>query len=191
MNKEADAGSKSGPGASRGRRRLLQGGLGASPLLLTLVSRPVLGQSVQCFTPSGFVSMPTSQHGKPNICRGRTPGYWKQKQHFGAWRAPFRPVATADGPATLFTDVFSSSPYPAGTTFLQVLGMGGGPPNNVARHIVAAVLNVAADLAPVLTIPLLKTIWAEYRAAGFFEPTAGIQWDHAQITAYLESTMPA
>ena len=155
------------------RRRLLRGGLGAAPLLLTLVSRPALGGQWRttvtkgggvckggCFTPSGFVSMPTSQHGKPTYCSGRTPGYWKQQQHFSSWVPPYYPT-TVSWPgghqATKFTDVFygASSPYPSATTFLQVLGMQGGPPNDVARHIVAAVLYCAAGWTPVLTVPAL------------------------------------
>jgi len=179
------------------RRRLLQGGLGASPVLLTLVSRPVLGHN-QCFTPSGFVSMPTSRPGG-QTCLGRTPGYWKQSQHFNQWPkvAPGRyyPVAQNGNQPTKFSPFFSPSPYPANTTFLQVLGKEGGPPDDVARHIVAAVLNVEKGWAPVLTVVLLKQIWNQYMTtgggtAGYFEPTAGVQWNHEQITAYLSSTMP-
>ena len=190
-----------------GRRRLLRGGLGAAPLLLTLASRPVLGgqwQVVggggngQCFTPSGFVSMPTSQHGSPTYCSGRTPGYWKQPQHFSSWVPPYYPT-TVSGPggheATKYTDVFYAvaSPYPAATTFLEVLGKLGGPPDDVARHIVAAVLNVAAGWTPVLTVPVLQGIWSEYintggGTVGYFEPTAGVKWYHDDIVTYLKST---
>ena len=196
---EAPAGGSKDKSAStrRGRRRLLQGGLGASPLLLTLVSRPVLGHD-QCFTPSGFVSAPTSQHGEPKACLGRTPGYWKQPQKFGEWPLPYVPVTTT-GPggktATLFKTLFPRTPYPANTTFLQVLEMQGGPPDNVARHIVAAVLNVAKGFTPVLTIPQIQRIWDEYMLTGggtigYFEPSAGVRWNQAQIVEYLTTTMP-
>jgi len=192
------------------RRRLLRGGLGAAPVLLTLVSRPVLagqwrvvgggggGGNGQCFTPSGFVSIPTSQHGQPYYCSGRTPGYWKQSQHFSSWVAPFYPT-TVSGPgghsATLFKDWFTPSPYPPATTFLQVLELQGGPPDDVARHIVASVLNVAAGWVPVLTVQVLKGIWGEYMntggsTIGYFQPTAGVKWYHDDIVNYLLSTMP-
>src|SRR5687767_13424629 len=158
------------------RRRLLQGGLGVSPVLLTLVSRPVLGNN-QCFTPSGFVSMPTSRQGG-QTCLGRTPGYWKQEQHFNQWPnvAPglYYPVAKNGNQPTKCSPVFSHTPYPANTTFLQVLEMGEGPPNNVARHIVAAVLNVEKGWAPVMTVVMLKQIWTQFRTAGYYEPTAGV-----------------
>ena len=183
----------------------------AAPVLLTLTSRPVFGgqwktvggwggnwKGGKCFTPSGFVSMPTSQHGKPSYCSGRTPGYWKQSRHFSSWVPPYYPT-TVSGPgghqATKFTDVFygASSPYPSATTFLQVLGMQGGPPNDVARHIVAAVLNCAAGWTPVLTVPVLRGIWSEYintggGTVGYFEPTAGVKWYHDDIVNYLLST---
>ena len=195
------------------RRRLLRGGLLAAPILMTLTSRPVLGGQWKtvgggggkwgggggkCFTPSGFVSMPTSQHGKPSYCSGRTPGYWKQSQHFGSWVAPYYPT-TVSWPgghkATKFTEVFygANSPYPPATTLLEVLGMQGGPPNDVARHIVAAVLNCAAGWTPVLTVPVLRGIWSEYintggGTVGYFEPTAGVKWYHDDIVNYLLST---
>lgn len=196
------------------RRRALRRVAAAAPVLLTLVSRPVIGGqwrvvgggggggggnlNGQCFTPSGFVSMPTSQHGKKYYCSGRTPGYWKQSQHFGSWVAPYYPT-NVTGPgghnATKFTDVFSPSPYAPNTTFLQVLGLLGGPPDDVARHVVAAVLNVAAGWTPVLTVVVLQGIWSEYMntgggTVGYFEPTAGVKWYHDDIVNYLLSTMP-
>jgi len=196
----------------RDRRRLLRASIGAAPVLLTLVSRPVLGGqwtvvgggggggggNGKCFTPSGFVSMPTSQHGQTYYCSGRTPGYWKQSQHFSSWVAPYYPI-TVPGPgghqATKFKDVFSLTPYPLSTTLLQVLELLGGPPDDVARHIVAALLNAAAGWTPVLTIAAIKGIWTEYMntgggTIGYFEPTAGVKWYHDDIVNYLLSTMP-
>ncbi len=73
---------------------------------------------------------------------------------------------------------------------LQVLEMGGGPPNDVARHIVAALLNVASGWTPVLTISRVQDIWNEYATKGYYEPTAGVKWYHDDIVNYLLSTMP-
>src|SRR5689334_6221649 len=105
------------------RRKLLRGGVGAAPILMTLASRPVLGQVQQCTTPSGFVSMPTSRPPQ-TTCIGRTPGFWKQPQKFDQWPAPYVPVTTS-GPggkkATTFNSVFGTpSPYTNTTTFLDV-----------------------------------------------------------------------
>jgi len=183
---------------SEGRRRLLHGGLGTTPLLLTLVSRPVLGQ-VACTSPSGFVSMPTSVHGTPQTCMGRTPGYWKQDQKFPDWPSPpYYPVTTT-GPgghaATTFNSVFGTpSPYDNKTTFLDVLRTedyttSAGPPHDVARHCVAELLNIQKGWVPVLTKDQVKNIWRSFYTLGYFEPTAGVRWDHTQIVAYLTSTM--
>src|SRR5438552_17349326 len=60
------------------RRRLLQGGLAAAPVLMTLVSRPVLASST-CTTPSGFVSINASHPGAP-VCDGNGPTYWYNVQ---------------------------------------------------------------------------------------------------------------
>ena len=97
--------------------------------------------------------------------------------------------------ASKFKDVFTPTPYPPETTLLQVLGAGGGPPNDVARHIVAALLNVMAGWTPVLKVAVVKGIWSEYMntgggTAGYFEPTAGVKWYHDDIVNYLLSTMP-
>lgn len=176
----------------RGRRRLLQGGVGASPLLLTLVSRPVLGNGIQCFSPSGFVSMPTSQHGEPQFCLGRTPGFWRQPQKFNEWPKPYYPVAVKNHPATKFKTVFTpAGPYET-MTLLDVVSIGAGPPNDVGRHIVATLLNVKKGWAPALTLEGVKNIWTEYMTtggglAGYYEPTAGVKWFHDQIVDYLLS----
>jgi len=198
-NKGAEA-----PVAARnpGRRRLLRGGIGATPILMTLASRSVLA-GTQCTSPSGFVSMPASRHGTPQTCIGRTPGYWKQDQHFNQWPNPYFPVATKVGnttkPATTFNSVFGlPSPYNNADTFLDVLKTEdqgySGPPHDVARHVVAELLNIQKGWVTVLTVAKLKNIWHEYMATGggaggYFTPTAGVKWYHDDIVNYLKSTM--
>ena len=169
------------------RRRLLKGGLGASPLLMTLVSRPVLGHGSRCVSPSGFTSMPSSRQPQVHRCDGGTPGYWKN--HLSSWPAPYLPKPKNGKPATTFNSVFSYSPYSASKTLLQVLEMESGPPHSVARHIVAALLNAQKGWTTVMTVAGIKNIWNSYRTLGYFEPTAGVRWYHDQIQNYLESTM--
>lgn len=65
---------------------------------------------------------------------GCTPGYWKQSQHFGNWKAPYTPN-------TLFSSVFENA-FP-GKTLLQVLSLQGGGLDALGRHTVAALLNAA------------------------------------------------
>ena len=59
----------------KSRRSFAKSGLVASGVLLTLSSRPVLGELV-CTSPSGFESGNLSFHGTPIICAGLSPGYW-------------------------------------------------------------------------------------------------------------------
>lgn len=63
---------------------------------------------------------------------GCTPGYWKQRQHFDSWPAPYTP-------STPFSAVFANA-FP-GQTLLQVVSQGGGGMNALGRHAVAALLN--------------------------------------------------
>jgi hypothetical protein len=179
-----------GASPDKNRRRLVGGGLGAAPLLMTLVSRPVLGQD--CQTPSQWGSMPTSHaHGRLPPCNGASATFWSQPQNFDEWPSPYYPkdVGGQSGrgvSATRFTPTFSPSPYPPETTFLDVL-TNGGLADSVARQLVAARLNVAKGWVPVLDEARIQDIWFEYTSKGYFEPTAGVKWYEPEIVAYLES----
>jgi hypothetical protein len=189
-------------GPDKNRRRLVGGGLGAAPLLMTLVSRPVLGQET-CLSSSAHLSGPTSHPHEQQVCSGASPYFWSQPENFGEWPSPYQATtdaAAAGGASTLslsstttttttaslFAATFSPSPYPPETTFLAVLNMS-GPSNDVARHLVAAQLNVAKGWTPVLDAGKIQEIWLEYTGTGYFEPTAGVKWYEAEIVAYLES----
>ena len=188
-------------GPDRGRRRLVQGGVGAAPLLMTLVSRPVLGQ-VPCQTGSDTLSGPTSHpHGQQPVCSGGSPSYWSQ--NLDKWPAGYYPTSAGDTgtagaltlsaatggsvgqQATLFAPPFLPSPYPPDTTLLAVLQ---NPGDAVAQHLAAARLNVASGLVPVLNEAKLQTIWLEYTSKGFSEPTAGVKWYAPEIVSYLTTT---
>ena len=180
--------------AERNRRRVIQRGLAAAPLLMTLLSRPVLGQ-VQCFAPSAAVSIPTSTHGATILCSGRAPGFWADPLNFSAWAAPYYPdPAPAGQSPTLFNAVFSVSPYASTTTLLQVLALPAGGADDVARYSVAALLNAQAGwTSPLpLPVPAVVGIWSEYASTGYgyFEPTAGVKRFQGDIVLYLKSTMP-
>ncbi len=90
---------------------------------------------------------------------GCTPGYWKQRHHFGSWPAPYTPN-------TPFSDVFANA-FP-GKTLLQVLSQGGGGLKALGRHTVAALLSAASpdvnyDLAPNDVIDLFNRAYAAGR----------------------------
>ena len=128
-------------------------------------------------------------------CTGRTPGYWKQDQHFSSWPAPYYPVTTTGlgaTTATMFHQAgFQGSQF-SGLTLLDVLGEQGNAGGYAAlgRHIVAALLNAASGKTPVLSVFAVLTIWNDFVATGRYEPTAGVYWDADKIVAYLKSTMP-
>ena len=189
MPDPADTPSSAAPSPSAGenpkasRRRLLQGALATAPVLMTLVSRSVLAQ--QCQTPSGFLSGNASVAGGGVACVGRAHGYWKNVSA-SQWPGPFQPT-------TLFNSVFNHPVYAsyAGKTLLDVLELGGGPPNNVARDIVAALLNAHAGYTPSLSVGAVKGIWSEFITTGSFSPTSGVHWSADDIIAYLLTTMPS
>lgn len=169
-----------------GRRRLLQGGLAVGPVLMTLVSRPVLAQQAGlCTTPSGFVSANASTAGRGVICTGHTPDIWKANATPQAWPQGFPPSRTFD---SIFDH--DSTHYPANTSLLDILNLAPTPSfDDLARYIVAALLNAAASLTPVLSVNAVKGIWNEYLATGSFSPSSGVHWNHDEIVSYLLTTM--
>ena len=174
------------------RRRLLQGGLAAAPILMTLVSRPVLGQTT-CTTLSRMGSGNTSSPGKQVVaCSGFTPTYWKQETHFSSWPSPYVPMTLkgiGDSKATKFHPCFSGRQC-QDKTLLEVLDPATGAASELARYIVAALLNAQAGKTPVLTVANVKTIWSECSAKGYYEISAGVKCYPNEIVAYLKTTMP-
>jgi hypothetical protein len=85
--------------------------------------------------------------------QGCTLGYWKQSQHFDSWTLPFVPE---DPGASRFDTVFGVTSHLSTTggrggpvaltnpTLLDVLSLGGGGENGMARQAVAAILNAAS-----------------------------------------------
>jgi hypothetical protein len=189
---------------SAGRRRLLCAGISTAPVIMTVMSRPVLAQANGCQSPSGFESGNASRPDLP-ACSGLTPGYWKQDQWFGNWPPPYYPTTvtttTSKGfgtsvvqQATLFKDVLLPDLPKANLTFLQVLdpqSSGAGAPYNVARHIVATLLNIAAGKVPATALDKTRTqdIWNQYRTYGYYKVGSAI-WYEEQIISYLKTTMP-
>lgn len=195
-DRSADADDAKHAAASASRRKLLKAGAAASPLAFVIATRPARATGNLCQAPSAFGSMHASGPGKEHpTCIGRTPGYWKQKQHFDAWPSPYFPVDRPP-PASLVASQFHGVGFSGsqfnGRTLLDVLGEGGDAGGYVAlaRHIAAALLNAASGKTPVLTVAAVLQIWNDYVARGYYEPTAGVKWDAEQIVTYLKSTMP-
>lgn len=171
------------------RRRLLKGAAVATPLIMTVASRPVLG--AQC-TPSAWVSGNLSDHGREQIsCGGRSPGYYKTRPQ--AWAGTmFDPgtcakttrmgtckVYRSDGtPFHRFSrlrrrGVFAGHYY-RNKTLMQVLWMKGHEdPYRLGAHIVAALLNAASIPDYGLTVRDVIRMYGQLARRGYFRPASG------------------
>lgn len=200
------------PVADDSRRRFTKSGLAASGVILTLASRPVLGQWA-CQSPSGFQSGNVSPHGTPPSCSGLTPGYYgTHPEEWQQWgydpgtcsatnrRGGKNTTSTscthiADwSNGTLFSAAFHCSGFATGYTgysMMQVIWMNGRQDAyQLGAHIVAALLNAKSGKTPVLTEQAVKDIFNEWAAKNYYEPTAGVQWTAEDIVTYLKTTMP-
>jgi hypothetical protein len=76
-------------------------------------------------------------------------------------------------------------------TMVEVLrgNAGGGNYQTRGRYVAAALLNAAAGRTPYLSEGMIRQVWNDVMARGYFEPTASVRWGPAEITAYLRSTM--
>jgi hypothetical protein len=170
---------REGDPANASRRRFGKAGLAVSGIIATLASRPVLGAEM-CKSPSGFLSGNLSTHGDPPVCAGRSPGYWKTHEY---WPIANRTTAK-------FSKVFScnvGSPY-ASATLLELLTHQDYDTHNLGMHLVAAYLNARQGWTSFLAETTIRSMFSEWQATGYFEPTAGVKWDAAQIVDYLEQT---
>jgi hypothetical protein len=184
--------------SSGGRRRFLGAGAAAAPAVLTLVSQPALGTT--CFSPSRSLSRNTSvsQQGLYGECRNaESPGNYKAQQTPGA-QAYHWPAAIP--PSTPFHPTFSGTKFTTGSgssyrsmTMGEVLNLSGSAdPEKMAFHLIGAYLNVnggngAVIPSNVITAGEITTIWHEWSTRGYFEPTAGVQWNATAIKYYLVS----
>lgn len=176
------------------RRRFSKAGLGASGVILTLVSQPGMAtEQLMCTTASAAVSnMPNSHQHAQVACNGRSPGYWKN--HKSQW------YGANINPAAKFGDIFKAhglGAQLAPLTMLEVLDppkiykMHGGDldKDNVARHIIAALLNARSGRVAQLPESKVYEIWNEYSRSGFYSPRPKTDWNGEQIVEYLTSTM--
>jgi hypothetical protein len=62
----------------------------------------------------------------------------------------------------------------------------------VACHCVCALANASTSppLTPasILGVAYVKAVWSSYASKGYFEPTAGIRWNGAQIVEWIKTT---
>jgi hypothetical protein len=164
--------------ADQSRRRFTTSGLVVSCVLMTLATRPVLGQTVVCKSPSGFLSGNASVHGPAPICTGRDPVYWSLPST--NWGATSR--------TTLFSLVFGNGiPAYAGAT-LDTIVASVDPNQLLGKYLVAALLNARSGFTSFLTETTIKAMYTEWRFDRTFSPTAGVDWGIPEMVNYLSQT---
>lgn len=197
------------------RRRFAKSGLVVSGVLLTLASRPSLGNgggfggAAVCNSPSGSLSGNLSAPGTSQTCSGQSPGFFGT--HSAQWPSPYEAGSYTDSEHKQAVESWSNTGSSSGTMFkdsalgfhcsgygsnyknysmMQVIGLGGsGDPHQLGAHIIAALLNARMGWTPMLTEAQVKNMFNEYDSKGCFEPTAGVKWYPEDIVNYLKSTM--
>lgn len=172
------------------RRRFIRGAAAASPVLLSLVSRPVLGTTRFC-SASGFMSGNLSQPQTSQGCGGFSPGYWK---NHSPWPSPYVcGTQNGNGNGSTFTggikfhDVFVKGKYNFGTSsMLKVLWT---EPGSFAFHTIAALLNAASGInGYTLTTAQVIQIWNQIMSAGYYQASSSLQMFESDAKAFFENT---
>lgn len=193
---------------SSGRRSFLRGGLATAPIVMTLASRPVLGQQA-CTSPSGMQSANLSNHNHTIPCAGANPLFWAANT--SSWPTPYvgKTQTVAGGmvamttttgtsgttsavvPATLYhstTTGFNGS-YFGGKSMAEVLQMGSTGKTGVGRYCAAALLNARDGRTPPLTEQMVRAMWNDFNLKGYYENGANVRWYAADIIAYIKTTI--
>jgi hypothetical protein len=126
----------------------------------------------------------------PTGGEGKTPGFWKQSQHFFAWTSPY--VPTGPG-ATNYNAVFglTAAQEDPALTLLAALGRGGGEENALGRHAAAALLNAANPNISYLysTSQIIALVQNAY-ATGEFEHAKNLLAQQNELEADLSTPAP-
>jgi hypothetical protein len=191
----APAPEASGPS----RRALLRAGVGASPVLLALASRPVSAAN-SCTVASSFVSVATFRSRNPTStslqCSTRTPQDWYTEACLPAVGIPSRPAyldVTVSSLLGATTSQYNGSTLwsvlkndPAGIVTTGQLG--------ALQHLVAMALNLqkghATDTGSI-NILYLQGVWQNYVSNGgrYVLPASNIDWDTPKLVSWLRMLM--
>lgn len=190
----------SGPVARAARRRLLRGGLGAAPVLLTLGSGPVIAG--QAYTASAKASAPLS--GTPRgqySCNGKSPTTWCTKVYgqYVNWPSTCTPGSTPyHGSGNCQVSGSQCSPKTHTTIMNSYCGLNGvtkdtSSLNKLAAHCSASLLNVEKGLIDthVLTKAKIQEIWnacAANGGTGTWSPMSGVTWTVNDVCNWMATT---
>jgi hypothetical protein len=197
---DLDAGPYTRTAAHRGlnRRALLRAGAGASPVLLSLASSPVLASRPTCTVASSFVSVATFKSRNPHVtsiqCSTQTADYWRHQAAVVPTPAALTvTVASLLGSssstfnAQLVKDVMLA-PLPT-TGTVQTTGELG-----TLQHLLALALNINAGFITaggVFNLSYVQGIWSNYKTNGnrYKLPASNIDWGDSEIIAWLRFLM--
>ena len=199
----SQSGQASSAPRSTSRRRLLQAGVSASPVVLSFVSQPVRAISGQktCRSASSFASFsPTNvatSHNPTATCTGNGPVTWKSVDV--NFMAPVVQAAALKDFAvgTSYTVVDPAFPTvnitnPKVWQVLKYGNVNGTEREKLAMNVAASYLNVAGGSTPpeVMDAAKLANIWALCQASGGLYPvtSSGPNWDAAAANVWLTST---
>jgi hypothetical protein len=193
--------SKRSSPVSAGRRRMIHAGLATGPVVMTVASKPVLGQTLAC-TVSTIGSHTVLTSHTTTTCvpaTGMSPEWWKS--HAATWPSPYCGVPVQ---GLSYQGVTTRDPtaYHCPTTGLggRVFGShamidvidltsGGRNLDTLGRYTVAALLNARSGRSPMLSETVVRNMWNDLIHRGYFEPTAGVRWGAPEIVAYIKTTI--
>lgn len=173
------------------RRRLIKGGLSATPVVLTLISRPVLGFENACLSPSRMTSGNHSGFTGPISCGG------SNRSHYASLlKATGQPPRWANDS---FEDIFGIAyetqsngvPDQIGRVFLDSYAGNDKNPNSIggfASYIIAAYLNALGNVgsvSSVLTSAQVVAIWNDVIGTGQYCPQINMCWNATGVVDYL------
>ena len=168
------------------RRGLIRAGLGASPVILTLASRPVLAW--QCKAPSAHASANLSNHAHPtwnDQCTATSTAWLNKCNGVG-------PASDGCGTNVNFPSGYSK------TTQCNVL-MGSGSTSSIKtklgsgtgfeKTLITAMLNVKTSRVPsqCVTVQTVKDMWSAGTNGTQYQPSAGVFWNKQDMVNYLHN----
>lgn len=189
------------------RRRFTRAGIAVSGVMLTLASRPVLGtgnySTKCCKSPSGWQSANKSATGKPPVCEGKAPTYWKDRknswpvdcnQEFKRHFSCNSYESSRYGDCSLYELCslnFASDRFRSSYEYNAYVSSFNNEKLRLCSHIVAAYLNARSGFTPFLKEETIRAMFTECINGGGFSPTAGVRWTVAECIEYLAATQAA
>lgn len=169
----------------------------AGPVMLTLQSKPVLGNV--CQSPSAAMSGNVSVAvASVQTCSGYPISYWRAagEQGVSAWPGlkpsmPFHPTFRA-GRVGESRQYVAAGLQSRSYTMLELLdGTSPNCPTGICSHFIVAQLNIQRGLIPkaVMDLRRLYQVWAEWSWSGVYKPSAVANpWDAAAIVQYFKAS---